>query len=132
MGDLSPLLQCVGRGGRTQKPLRAVCPSPRPRCGGGGEGTREDPQLQVRPSDSPLQVRAPQSRKLVSSWGPAQEELRVPTALVPVPALPPPGWVIRARDLPLWASVSSSINGWDGLEMDAQTPARVCTQQVPS
>lgn len=132
MGGLFPLLQRVGREGRTQKPLRAACPSPRPRCGGGGEGTREDPQLQVRPSDSPLQVRAPQSRKLVSSWGPAQEELRVPTALVPVPALPPPGWVTRARDLPLWASVSSSINGWDGLEMDAQTPARVCTQQVPS
>ena len=132
MGGLFPLLQRVGREGRTQRPLRAACPSPRPRCGGGGEGTREDPQLQVRPSDSPLQVRGPQSRKLVSSWGPAQEELRVPTALVPVPALPPPGWVTRARDLPLWASVSSSINGWDGLEMDAQTPARVCTQQVPS
>lgn len=132
MGGLFPLLQRVGREGRTQRPLRAACPSPRPRCGGGGEGTREDPQLQLRPSDSPLQVRAPQSRKLVSSWGPAQEELRVPTALVPVPALPPPGWVTRARDLPLWASVSSSINGWDGLEMDAQTPARVCTQQVPS
>ena len=132
MGGLFPLLQRVGREGRTQRPLHAARPSPRPRCGGGGEGTREDPQLQVRPSDSPLQVRAPQSRKLVSSWGPAQEELRVPTALVPVPALPPPGWVTRARDLPLWASVSSSINGSGGLEMDAQTPARVCTQQVPS
>ena len=120
MGDLSPLLQCVGREGRTQKPLHAARPSPRPRCGGGGEGTREDPQLQVRPSDSPL------------LWGPAQEELRVPTALVPVPALPPPGWFTRARDLPLWASVSSSANGSGGLDVDAQTPAPVLTQQVPS
>lgn len=98
MGGLSPLLQRVGREGRTQKPLRAACPSPRPRCGGGGEGTREDPQLQLRPSDSPLQVRAPQSRKLVSSWGPAQEELRAPTVLVPVSALPTTGWVTRAPE----------------------------------
>ena len=30
MGGLSPLLQRVGREGRTQKPLRAACPSPRP------------------------------------------------------------------------------------------------------
>ena len=67
-------------------------------CGEGGEGAREDPQFQLRPSDSPLQVRGPQSRKLVSSWRPAQEELRVPTALVPVPALPRPGWVTRARE----------------------------------
>lgn len=53
-------------------------------------------------------------------------------ALVPVPALPAPGWVTRARDLPLWASGSLSVNRRDGLEMDAQTPARVLTQQVPS
>ena len=128
-GDLCPPLQHVGREGRTQKPLHAARPSP---LSGGGEGTREDPQLQVRPSDSPLQVRSPQSRKLVSSWGPAQEELRTLMALVPVPALPAPGWVTGARDLPLWASVSSSANGWDGLEMDAQTPARVLILQVPS
>ena len=126
----SPPLQRVGREGRTQRPLHTARSSPRPRCAGGGEGAREDPQFQLRPSDSPLQVRGPQSRKLVSSWRPAQEELRVPTALVPVPALPPPGWVTKARDLPLWASVSSSANGWDGL--DAQTPARVLTLQVPS
>ena len=124
----SPPLQRVGREGRTQRPLHTARSSPRPRCAGGGEGAREAPQFQLRPSDSPLQVRGPQSRKLVSSWRPAQEELRVPTALVPVPALPPPGWVTKARDLPLWASVSSSANGWDGLEMDAQTPAQVCTQ----
>ena len=128
-GDLCPPLQHVGREGRTQKPLHAARPSP---LSGGGEGTREDPQLQVRPSDSPLQVRGPQSRKLVSSWGPAQEELRTLMALVPVPALPAPGWVTRAHDLPLYASGSSSISGWDGLDMDAQTQAQVCTQQVPS
>ena len=39
---------------------------------------------------------------------------------------------LGARDLPFWASGSSSVNGWDGLEMDAQTPARVLTPQVPS
>ena len=61
-GDLCPPLQRVGREGRTQRPLHAARPSPRPRCGGGGEGTREDPQLQVRPSDSPLQVRAPEQK----------------------------------------------------------------------
>ena len=131
-GGPVPSTAVCGEGGEDPEAPPCSLPLPPPRCGRGGDGTREDPQLQVRPSDRPLQVRAPQSRKLVSSWGPAQEELRVPTALVPVPALPPPGWVTRARDLPLWASVSSSINGWDGLEMDAQTPARVCTQQVPS
>ena len=132
MGGLSPLLQRVGREGRTQKPLHAARPSPRPRCGGGGEGTREDPQLQLRPSDSPLQVRGPQSRKLVSSWGPAQEELRVPTAfqsrLCPLQAGSPG----PLSDLALCASGSSSANGSGGLEMDAQIPAQVLTQQVPS
>ncbi|XP_061245400.1 leukocyte immunoglobulin-like receptor subfamily A member 6 [Bos javanicus] len=37
-----------------------------------------------------------------------------------------------SEPLALVVAVSSSANGSGGLEMDAQTPARVCTQQVPS
>lgn len=48
-------------------------------------------------------------------------------ALVPVPALPTPGWVTRARDLPpLWASGSLSVNRRDGLRWTSR-PQHKCS-----
>ena len=92
-GDLCPPLQHAGRERRTQRPLHAACPSPAPsEVGEGREQGRTSAPAKT------LQVRGPQSRKLVSSWGPAQEELRAPTVLVPVSALPTTGWVTRAPE----------------------------------
>ena len=81
-----------GRGGPRGPSMQPAPPLPPLRWGRGGN--KGGPSALAKT----LQVRGPQSRKLVSSWGPAQEELRVPTALVPVSALPTTGWVTRAPE----------------------------------
>ena len=131
-GGPVPSTAACGEGGEDPEAPPCSLPLTPPPLRWGRGGDKGGPSAPGETLGQPPAGEGPQSRKLVSSWGQAQEELRVPTALVPVPALPPPGWVTRARDLPLWASVSSSANGSGGLDVDAQTPAPVLTQQVPS
>ena len=80
----------VGAWGPRDPSMQPAPPPPPLRWGRGGD--KGGPSAPAETLGQPLQVRGPQSRKLVSSWGPAQEELGAPMALVPVLAPPAPGW----------------------------------------
>ena len=93
-GGPVPSTAACGEGGEDPEAPPRSPPLPPPPLRWGRGGDKGGPSAPAKT----LQVRGPQSRKLVSSWGPAQEELRVPTALVPVSALPTTGWVTRAPE----------------------------------
>lgn len=111
--------------GRTQRPLHQPAPPPTPAEVGEGRD-EEDPQLQLRPSDSPA-GEGLRSRKLLSSWGPAQEELGHPWPWFQSGSARSRLGHAGARDLPLWASGSLVCKRADGLEMDARSPSSAHT-----
>ena len=82
--------------GKMKSPPHTAGPSPSPCCGGGGEGNKEGPSAPDETlGQAPLQMRSPQSTKLVSTLDGAWQEdsSGSPQPWVPIPALPPPDWV---------------------------------------
>lgn len=87
--------------GGGEDPGLSTSPPPSPPPSVGGERDEEGPSAPAETLGQPLQERGLRSRKLLSSWGQLRRSSSTLALVFQSRLCPAPGWVTRARDLPL-------------------------------